>query len=196
MSATLSMLELPMPEDDMSMSEDEFEGYLDDNDLTGGSDNSHEPSDGVQDSSINSPQPDDVGYTPIPEFDQPVGCAEDMTGASPLQFFQQMVTEEMLEKIVEQTNLYAQQYMQSTNLPPHSRAHGWSRATFDTAELKKFLAMTITMGLVSYPELEDYWSTSWPYATSAFSKVCVCVCVCARVQLSSLFFIRYHNKNL
>ena len=131
------MLELPMPEDD-DMSEDEFEGYLDDDDdLTGGSDNSHEPSDGVQDSSINSPQLDDVGYTPIPEFDQPVGCAEDMTGASPLQFFQQMVTEEMLEKIVEQTNLFAQQYLQSTNLPPHSRAHGWSRATFDTAELKK-----------------------------------------------------------
>ena len=179
-----------MPEDD-DMSEDEFEGYLDDDDLIGGSDNSHEPIDDVQDSFMNSPQPDDDGCTPIPEFDQPVGCAEDMTGASPLQFFQQMVTEEMLEKIVEQTNLYAQQYMQSTNLPPHSRAHGWSRATFDTAELKKFLAMTITMGLVSYPELEDYWSTSWPYTTSAFSKVCVC----ARVQLSSLF-IRYHNKNL
>ena len=96
-----------------------------------------------------------------------------MTGASPLQFFQQMVTLEMLEQIVEQTNLYAQQYMESTNLPPHSRAHGWSRATFDTAELKKFLATTITMGLISYPELEDYWSTCWPYATSAFSKVSV-----------------------
>ena len=158
MSATLSMLELPMPEDD-DMSKDEFEGYLDDDDdLTGGSDNSHEPSDDVQDSSMNSPQPDDddVGCTPIPKFDQPVSCAEDMTGASPLQVFQEMVTEEMLEKIVEQTNLYAQQYMQSTNLPTpsHSRAHGWSRATFDTAELKKFLAMTITMGLVSYPEID------------------------------------------
>ena len=67
----------------------------------------------------------------------------------------------MLEQIVEQTNLYAQQYMDSTNLPPHSRAHGWSRAKFDTVELKKFLAMIITMGLISYPELEDYWSTSW-----------------------------------
>ena len=37
-----------MPEDDMS--EDKFEGYLDDDDLIGGSDNSHEHSD-VQDSS-------------------------------------------------------------------------------------------------------------------------------------------------
>ena len=161
-----------MPEDD-DMSEDKFEGYLDDDDLLSGGDESHTPTDDPAESSMNSAQPDDgTGGQPIPNFEQPVGCAEDMTGASPLQFFQQMVTTEMLEQIVEQTNLYAAQYMENTSLPPHSRAHGWSRATFDTAELKKFLAMTITMGLVSYPELEDYWSTSWPYATSAFSKVC------------------------
>ena len=120
-----------MPKDD-DMSEDEFEGYLDDDDLTAGGDNIHDPSDDVHDSSMNSPQLDDgAGCTPIPEFEQPVVCAEDMTGASLLQFLQQMVTEEILEKIVEQTNLYAQQYMESTNLPPHSRAHGWSRATFN-----------------------------------------------------------------
>ena len=106
-----------MPEDNVS--EDEFEGYLDDDDLTAGGDNTHDPSDDVQDSSMNSPQLDDgAGRTPISVFEQPVGCAEGMTGASPLQFFQQMVTEEMLEKIVEQTNLYAQQYMESTNPPP------------------------------------------------------------------------------
>ena len=173
-----------MPEDD-DMSEDEFEGYLDDDNLTASGDNSHDPSDDTHDSSL---QPDgDPGCTPIPEFRQPVGCAEDMTGASPLQFFEQMVTKEMLEKIVEQTNLYAQQYMENTTLPPHSRAHGWSRATFDVAELKKFLATTITMGLISYPELEDYWSISWPYATSAFSKVCACV------YNSPLSFV-YNNK--
>ena len=153
------------------MPEDEFEGYLDD-------DETRTPTDDPADSEDSSTYADDdAGCQPIPDFEQPVGCAEDMMGASPLQFFQQMITTEMLEQIVEQTNLYAQQYMESTNLPPHSRAHGWSRATFDTAELKKFLTilLPIIMGLISYPELEDYWSTSWPYATSAFSKVCVCV---------------------
>ena len=164
------MLGVPMPEDD-DMSEDEFDGYLDDDDLTTGGDESLSPTEDAASSS--SQADDDVGSQPIPDFQQPVGCAEDMMGASPLQFFQQLVTDEMLETIVEQTNLYAQQYMESTNLPPHSRAHGWSKSTFDTAELNKFLAMTITMGLVSYPEIEDYWSTSWPYATSAFSKVCL-----------------------
>ena len=181
-----------MPEDD-GMSEDEFEGYLDDDNLTASGDNSHDPSDDAHDS---SPQPDgDPGCTPIPEFRQPVGCAEDMTGAS-LQFFEQMVTKEMLEKIVEQTNLYAQQYMENTTLPPHSRAHGWSRATFDVAELKKFLATTITMGLISYPELEDYWSTSWPYATSAFSKVCACVYIILLSLLCTIINNYLSNNSL
>ena len=85
-----------MPEDDMS--EDEFKGYLDDDDLTAGGDNSHDPSDDVHDSSMNSPQLDDgAECTPIPDFEQPVGCAENMTGASPLQFFQQMVTRDARE---------------------------------------------------------------------------------------------------
>ena len=67
-----------------------------------------------------------------------------------LQFIQQFVTDEMLECIVQQTILYAQQYMDNTDLPPHSRVYGWKRAPHDLAELKKFLAMTITMGLVNY----------------------------------------------
>lgn len=74
---------------------------------------------------MNSPQADDGGsQSPIPDF-EPVSCAEDMTGASPLQFFQKMVTDEMLETIVEQTNLYAEQYIDSTNLPPPTLQSTW-----------------------------------------------------------------------
>ena len=87
------------------------------------------------DSSMNSTQADDAGCQPISDFEQPVGCAEDMNGASPLQFFQQMVTTEMLEQIVEHYGKYQS--------PPHSRAHSWSRASFNTAELKKFVAIQL-----------------------------------------------------
>ena len=97
-----------MPEDD-DMSEDEFEGYLDD-DLINGDDETRTPTDDLAHSENSSTYTDDdAGCQTIPDFEQPGGCAEDMTGASPLQFFQQMVTTEMLEQIVEQTNLYAQQ---------------------------------------------------------------------------------------
>ena len=80
-----------MPEDD-DMSEDEFEGYLDDDDLI----ETHTPTDDPEDSDDDSSAhaDDDAGSHSIADFEQPVGCAEDMTGASPLQFFQQMVTAE------------------------------------------------------------------------------------------------------
>ena len=73
--------------------------------------------------------------------------------------------------IVEQTNIYAQQYINATTLPPHFRVHGWNKEVHDRDELKRFLAMIITMGLVNYPHVEDYWATYWPYTTPTFSKV-------------------------
>ena len=62
-----------MPEDD-DRSEDEFKGYLDDDDvITGGADTTDHPTD----SSMNSTQADDdAGCQPIPDFEQPVGYAE------------------------------------------------------------------------------------------------------------------------
>ena len=56
-------------------------------------------------------------------------------------------------------NLYAEQFISSHNLAPHSRAHGWKKATHDLSELKKLLALIIVMGLVNYPTLEDFWAT-------------------------------------
>ena len=61
----------------------------------------------------------------------------------------------MLDHIVEQTNIYGQQYTDATTLPSHSRVHGWNN---DRDELK-FLAIIITMGLVKYPHVEDYCVT-------------------------------------
>ena len=96
---------------------------------------------------------------------------------------------------VQQTNLYPEQYISSAELGPRSRVHRWSRTLHDLDELKRFLTLIITMGLVSYPTLEDYWSRSWPYSTVAFSnvnpsnvsvcvrvRVCVCVRVCVRAR--------------
>ena len=70
-----------MPEDD-DMSEDEFEGYLDDDDLINGDDETLTPADDSANSEDSSTYADDdAGCQPIPDFEQPVGCAEDMTGA-------------------------------------------------------------------------------------------------------------------
>ena len=160
------MLDIPLPEDD-EMSDDEFDGYIDTDDLTAADDDGALDGDSldIDDSPV------DIGIPLLPDFQQPTGPALDMADKSPLDFFKLLVTDDMLDHVVEQTNIYAEQYISSTDLPPHSRVHGWSKKPHDRAELQKFLAMTITMGLVNYPHMEDYWSTSWPYATPTFSKV-------------------------
>ena len=162
MPVALSLLEIPLPEED-GMSDDEFDGYVDPDELP--------PSDADVGDDVPGSEAADDDLPHIPDFQHPTGPSEDMTDKTPLDFFKLLVTDDMLDLIVEQTNLYAQQFMDATDLPPHSRAHGWRKEAHTRAELKKFLAMIITMGLVNYPRIEDYWATYWPYATPTFSKV-------------------------
>ena len=76
------------------------------------------------------------------------------------------------DKIVEQTNLYARQYITSHDLSPRSRVHAWSREPFTREELLKFISLIIVMGLVNLLTLEDHWMTTWPYSSQTCTKVC------------------------
>ena len=95
----------------------------------------------------------------------------DMTTETPINFWELLVTKEMLEGIVEQTNLYAQQYISGHTLKPRSRIQQWVRSSFTVADLLRFLAITIIMGIISYPRLEDYWTTSWPFSSTTISSI-------------------------
>ena len=179
----LSMLDIPFPEDD-DMSDDEFDGYIDPDETS---------AEGFDDGNGEYNEPPDH-VPPIPDFQQPTGPLVDMTDKSPLDFFKLLVNNAMLDHIVKQINIYAQQYIHTTTLPPHSPVHGWNKEVHNRDELSKFLAMIIMMGLINYPNVEDYWATYWPYATPTFSKVtwyytmpaCLyahvpaCMCTCNR----------------
>ena len=65
-----------------------------------------------------------------------------------------------LQVVVDQTNLYAQQYLDANELGHRSRVHDWKKAPHNLAELKKFLALIIVMGIVQLP-----------YASSSFSSI-------------------------
>ena len=54
------------------------------------------------------------------------------------------------------------------NLPPHSRANAW----FDTSrgEMKKFIALSLLMGIVGKPEISNYWSTDPLLKGSVFNS--------------------------
>ena len=160
LSVAISMLEIPLPEED-DMSDDEFDGYVDPDEAPFDSEVGYDGEESEADDDVPS----------IPDFRQPTGPSLDMSNKTPLDFFKLLVTEDMLDGTVEQTNLYAQQFMDATSLPPHSRVHGWNNEAHTRVELKKLLAMIITMGLVNFLHIEDYWATFWPYSTTTFSKV-------------------------
>ena len=103
----------------------------------------------------------------IPDFTSTPGCIRGPRN-TPLDFFQLMVTDVMLDGIVAQTRLYASQFIDSHTINPRSRG---PHQEFDEDKMKKFLALIIVMGLVNLPQLEDPWVTSWPYSSETCSKV-------------------------
>ena len=107
----------------------------------------------------------------IPDYQERSGCTAEMADKTPVDFFHLLVTDVMLESIVGQTNTFAEQYLEKTNVSPKSRANLWDNTVHDLAELKKFLSLVIVMGLIHFPAIEDYWITSWPFANTTFSPV-------------------------
>ena len=86
-------------------------------------------------------------------------------------FFKLYITEEMIDHLVVQTNLYARQFLdkEKDNLKPHSRVHEWKPT--DRAEMLTFLAILILMGIVHKPRLPMSWSTDSILVTPIFNLV-------------------------
>ena len=68
-------------------------------------------------------------------------------GDGPLEFFSKFFTQDVLQLLVEQTNLYAQQ----------NKPREWEDTTAD--EIRAFLAMLIAMGIHGLPRVRMFWST-------------------------------------
>ena len=72
------------------------------------------------------------------------------TGPAFMVVFSHLINDSnILEYIVEQSNLYAQQTMGA------AKYNTWQRITLE--ELKAYLRFNVLMGLVRLPEIEDYW---------------------------------------
>ena len=107
----------------------------------------------------------------VPEYSLNPGCSAAVEGNNPFSFFSLLINNSILQTIVDQTNFYAQQFISSHDLDPHSRARRWAKGTFDIAELLQVLAIIIVMGIVHYPQIESHWPTLWPYSNTQFSSV-------------------------
>ena len=107
----------------------------------------------------------------VPEYTQEAGCSVPLERESPLDFFSLLFSKDMMQQIVTQTNLYAQQYIETHEHGPHSRARQWSKEMHEINQLCRFLAIIILMGLIRYPQMESHWASQWPYSNTHFSSV-------------------------
>ena len=98
------------------------------------------------------------------------GVQENTNGFQPADFYKLYLTDDLVQKMVDETNLYAQQYMQANpNLPPHSRARQWSPV--QKTDMEHFLGLCLLMGPVKKPSINYYWSTDPLLQTPVFGNI-------------------------
>jgi len=98
------------------------------------------------------------------------GPQVDTDGFTPIQYYQLYLTEALIDLMVTETNRYAQQWKdQHPNPKPYSRTRKWTE--IDATELKKFLGLTLLMGLVKQPRIHMYWSNDKLFTTPVFRAV-------------------------
>ena len=107
----------------------------------------------------------------IPDFTATPGIKVELPeDASAGDFLNIFFTDEFYDLLVTQTNLYASQYLRNNpNLPAHSQARSWVETT--RAEMKRFLALSLLMGIVRKPAISDYWSTNPLLKGSVYNNV-------------------------
>ena len=70
--------------------------------------------------------------------------------------------------MVTETNRYVEQVMAHLVVTPKSKMRSWITAT--NTEMKRFLGILFTMGLVKKACIDNYWSTDHVIATPIFNS--------------------------
>ena len=80
-------------------------------------------------------------------------------GTDPLHYFDLFFNDDLINIIAEETNRYAESKISDKQLGPQSVWKTWREVS--PHEIRVFLGLIINMGLVSIPEIKDYWSSNW-----------------------------------
>nr|XP_043906948.1 piggyBac transposable element-derived protein 4-like [Solea senegalensis] len=131
-------------------------------------------------------QPNQIPFTATPG---PRGAAAELDSDLPADFLELFLTNELLQHIVDQTNLYASQYIRAQpDSLPYSRVNAWKPVS--VPELKTFFGLSFLTGYVKKPSLELYWSVDEVDATPYFSRTM------SRNRFQMIWkFLHYNNNN-
>ncbi|XP_065844140.1 piggyBac transposable element-derived protein 4-like [Oscarella lobularis] len=98
-------------------------------------------------------------HYPLMEFEDESGPNVAIPNdANALTYFQLYWSDDVIDLLVKNTNAYAE-HIRGPN--PSSSCREWYPTT--RPEMKAFLGVTLLMGLLKLPRLEDYWQKSFPY---------------------------------
>ncbi|KFM76748.1 PiggyBac transposable element-derived protein 4, partial [Stegodyphus mimosarum] len=86
-----------------------------------------------------------------------------------LQFYVIFIDSSLMTKIVEETNRYVKQCVQSSIAGKFSKSKFWKETTVE--EMHIFFALTILQGIIKKPGIDQYWSKRHSTYTSFFSQV-------------------------
>ena len=111
-------------------SDDDFDGYFEEDYENEESNDKVSESVAVstsssQEESSTATLPTSATLPTLPSFTGSSGAVLDVRDKSLLEIFSLLVPDELLEVIVEQTNLFAQQFLDKENVPPYFRVHEW-----------------------------------------------------------------------
>ena len=88
---------------------------------------------------------------------------------TPLQLFKLFFTDELVTKIVVETNKYANDRLENTTVSKFSMWKDWMEVTAE--EMRAFLGVIINMGLLYLPDIKEYFSKEFTHKVPFFSAV-------------------------
>lgn len=83
--------------------------------------------------------------------------------------FRLFLTNEIFEKMILETNSYAENFKAKSELKSKFRFKSWKPT--DRAEMLKFFGVILVMGLVKLPHINDYWSKNVMYRNEYIARV-------------------------
>ncbi|GFT50096.1 piggyBac transposable element-derived protein 4 [Trichonephila clavipes] len=102
-------------------------------------------------------------------FTGDVGMKACVTNISDPLDFQLLFTDEIVNHIVTETNIFAAENLNKFKSKEHSRAHHWSETNAN--ELRVFFATLILQGIITKPTVRMFWSKRKLIETPSFSNL-------------------------
>ena len=102
-------------------------------------------------------------------FTANTGVQVPTAGFESYDYFALYIDDDLMNCFVTETNRYAKEFIDSTNLSRSSRANDWYDT--DPKEMRQFFGLLFLMGIVRKPRLDMFWSKDPLYSTPIFSAI-------------------------